>query len=97
MGGPVAAHFFLQELPTGNTAVVNSSSSKSGDFEIGAETNYGRTSAHSATPELLSPTRIPAVYDEIASGEITARIRRQVYDCGRDLARFADTAHRRKF
>jgi hypothetical protein len=44
-----------------------------------------------------SPARISAVDDEIASGEITARIGCKIHHGGRDLARFAEAAHRRQF
>jgi hypothetical protein len=44
-----------------------------------------------------SPARISAVDDEIASGEITARIGSKIHHDGRDLARFAEAAHRREF
>jgi hypothetical protein len=44
-----------------------------------------------------SSARISAVDDEIASGEITARIGCKIHHDGRGLARFADAAHRREF
>jgi hypothetical protein len=44
-----------------------------------------------------SPARISAVDDEIASGEITARIGCKIHHGGRDLAWFAEAAHRRQF
>src|SRR5260221_8036631 len=44
-----------------------------------------------------SPASISAVDDEIASSEITARIGCKIHHGGRDLARFADAAHRREF
>ena len=44
-----------------------------------------------------SPARISAVHDEIASGEITARIGCKINHGGRALARLAEAAHRREF